>query len=351
MATLRDILYFDFDKAASLISQIEGGLAQEIAESTESTGDQRNIRKYELLNVLKTEFGGVESEKRSILETKVLHHDLLLRLEDVLFSNGFAFDVNEVMNPDNVDDVRERIRDIPYLRAEGWCAIEDFDRIYEITKHFNDLHSFVRRSELRNKYQMDELEKELESVAEEKGKNAKDYKQKNAELRELDKNIKAEIESSKLPNWLFEGIRLWIDSLAKHRLNIRLVPYAELREFQVIANLKRECFVDTDLEHLLYGYGSQPNKKLCVLGLVTSLPAAPDEDVYSIYEKKERSDETDLEEDQADIEAFESAFRGLFPAIEGMEKFTSYHHYPRVVVHPIAVFRNIHSIDSRENET
>jgi len=45
---LGDLLYFDFDKSASLFSQIEGGLLKEITSGTESSKDQRNVRKYDL---------------------------------------------------------------------------------------------------------------------------------------------------------------------------------------------------------------------------------------------------------------------------------------------------------------
>ena len=58
---LRDILYFDLDKAASLISQIEGGLAQSRTEGQEATSDSRNVRKYDLMRVFNAEFGGIES--------------------------------------------------------------------------------------------------------------------------------------------------------------------------------------------------------------------------------------------------------------------------------------------------
>jgi len=45
--SLRDILYFDFEKAASLISQIEGGIARSRTEGSEALSDNRNVRKYD----------------------------------------------------------------------------------------------------------------------------------------------------------------------------------------------------------------------------------------------------------------------------------------------------------------
>lgn len=344
---LRDILYFDFDKAASLISQIEGGLSQQRTEGAEEASSQRNIRKYNLLKVFIAEFGGIESEKKTILETKVLHHDLLLRLEEVLFDENFALDVNELESIGDQDAIREKIGSYSYLRSNGWCAIEDFDRIYEISKHFNSLLAFVRRSELNGTHGFDEKEAFAEHIATTKGRNSKEHKQAVSAVKDLEKKIKEEIEVAKLPSWLFDGIQTWIDTLSRHRLNIRMVPFEQYPELQVIANLKRECFVDDDLEHLLYGYGSQPNKKLSVLGLVTSIPPREEHEGFDIYHSEEEEEPgiTDAEDESEKerVEVFEKAFQALFPAIQGMEKFTSYHHYPRVVIHPIAVYRDIKS--------
>ena len=61
--SIRDLLYFDFEKAASLLSQLEGGLLEKISESHETSEDERNVRTYELLKLFKGEFGGIAIEK------------------------------------------------------------------------------------------------------------------------------------------------------------------------------------------------------------------------------------------------------------------------------------------------
>ena len=341
---LRDILYFDFEKAASLISQTDGGLLRERTEQSETGSDQRNIRKYNLLKVFKSEFGGIEAEKRSTLETKVLHHDLLARLEGYLFDSNYALDMNEVGSRDSLAETRKLFDHSAYLRAEGWCAIEDFDRIYEITKKFNDLLSFIKRSELEGLYGKEEVVSRIKELDLSGQTNSKEFKELSAKRKELEKLVKKGIEWSKLPPELFEGIRNWIDTLARHRLNIRLVPFTEHKELQIIANLKRDCFVDEDLDHLLFGYSTQPNIKLSVFGLVTSVPSDNADNDFDIYEGDDEDDSSDFEvsDDNAEnIASFERAFRAIFPAIKGMEQFTSFHHYPRMVIHPIAVYRTI----------
>jgi hypothetical protein len=280
---LRDILYFDLEKSASLISQIEGGLAQSRVEGAETNSDSRNVRKYDLLKMFNAEFGGIDSVKRTLLETKVLHHDLLMRLEDVLFSAGFATDINELGSGSSVEEARARFSQTAYLRARGWAAIEDFDRIVEMTRHFNELHGFVRRSAMEQKLgkaALRETQKRLDLAG--KGE-TKEFKEGQAKLRLMEQQIKKDMEWEKLSEELFGGIRLWLDTMAHHRLQLRVVPFDTYPDLQLIANLKRDCFVDENVEQLLYGYGAQPNIKLTVFGLVTSLPPKDKTSLFNIY--------------------------------------------------------------------
>ena len=340
---LRDILYFDFDKAASLVSQLEGGLAKQRAESSEETQDERNIRKYELLKVFKSEFGGIQTDKKAVLETKVLHHDLLVRLEETLIDLGFATDINgsvTLREDSSLDSVHKDISKSPYVKVEGWCAFEDFEKLYESTKNFNDLLGFIKRSEINSILNIDQLKLQLDSIEEESGKNSKRFKDARTQFKQAEKTVAEKIEQSKLPEWLFEGVREWIDTYIDGRLNLRVCPFEEFPDLEVIANLKRACFIDDDLKHLMYGYGSEPNRKLCVLGLVTSVPPQDETTLFDMYEAYVDKEEVDGE---TEVETIERAFRAIFPALRNMEKFTSFHRYPRVIVHPIAVYRNIQS--------
>ena len=92
------------------------------------------------------------------------------------------------------------------------------------------------------------------------------------------------------------------------RINFRVYPFTNCPSFQVLCNLKRDCFVDSDLEHLMYGYGNRPNVPLAVFGLVTSLPPEDDPAFDPLAE---------FETDEALPErvAFEKAFRKMFGAI------------------------------------
>jgi hypothetical protein len=136
--SIRDLLYFDFEKAASLLSQLEGGLTEKISEAKESEEDERNIRKYELLNLFKSEFGGIAKEKHSIIESKVLHHDLLNRIEFGLDKLEMVADLNALLESEisDINIIHNAIGEKGYLRTEGWAVFEDYKRLTEVCSVF-----------------------------------------------------------------------------------------------------------------------------------------------------------------------------------------------------------------------
>src|SRR3989339_419598 len=124
--TVRDLIYFDFEKAASLYSQVEGGLIQETRSESEKTKEIHNLREYDL-KVFKPEFGNISSENKSQIESRILHHDLLIKVEKMLFNNGFALDVNQVCHQNNIDFIRSELTGFSYVKSEGWAVIEDYE--------------------------------------------------------------------------------------------------------------------------------------------------------------------------------------------------------------------------------
>ena len=92
---LRDLLYFDEGKASSLLSQLEQGLLKQAVESEETTGKKAGGLKLGI-GVIEGNLGG-ESAGRSGTElTKVRFHDMLVDLENQLFVEGYALDLNSV---------------------------------------------------------------------------------------------------------------------------------------------------------------------------------------------------------------------------------------------------------------
>lgn len=337
MTKLRDLLYLDLEKAASLLSQLAGGLRERVSLGSEDKSDSNAGLSVGIPRLLQAKLGASGTEKTSSLETKVLHHDLLLMLETELERLGFVTDANTVMMPkDDVDALREALVKTPYLKAHGQTVIEDYARIAEFAANFKKLAAFIATCAAQSKPDLQALLHQRENASAElertKDKNAR--KRIEIQIATLERNISG-VLAKELPSpdqWLLDGINFWIDLFMKNRLNLRVYPYPESPAFQILCNLKRDCFVDQDLEHLLFGYGNRPNVPLGVFGLITSMPSKSGEGFDPLNEFKNV-------EKLADAMNYEYSFRQVFEAMETMQALVRFSRYPNISIHPIAVFR------------
>jgi|SRR5581483_8457075 len=344
---LRDLLYLDTEKAASIFSQLYGGLVRETHEASEHGRERRRGFAFDL-GLLKPEFGGGTTEKTSVIESRVLHHDLLLQLEDALFDLGMAVD----LTPDSsggvasAEEVRNLLQPSSYVRAEGWVSIEDYDRIQRIAGEFPALLEFIQRCAASGVEQSEELQ-ELRRQLDEQRQRAIGQPNKQArqhalrQVSNLEKQFTSALKEATRPEappeqWLIEGIQKWIDVFLPGRITLRLFPFDEVPNFQVVANLKRESFVDADLGNLLFAYGPQPNVRLTVLGLITSFPQADGPPFDLMREFQLVPDGEGSEEFE-----FERGFRGLFAGMDGLEKFSRFSRYPNITVYPLALYRRV----------
>lgn len=338
---LRDLIYFDFEKAASLFSQIEGGLLTETREGEEKSKDQRNIRKYDL-KVFRPEFGGQSAEKSTQLEVRVLHHDLLGRLETYLQDNDLMTVLP--LASGEIKDMATTIGRSPYVKAEGWSVIEDYANLSGISERFNELAAFIGRcsaSNIEDAPEYQELAQQLETAKREAGEEKNRNKRRVTErkLAKLESALRERVEElsglSGLDEWLVDGIRLFIDVFMKDRILLRVYPDEGSPGLQVLANLKRGCFVDGEVDTYLQSYGYRPNVQLTVLGLVTSLPREEGHvfDPMSEFEIRE--------DNLTDQEVFERAFRRVFDGFDGMYDFVRYSRHPNLTIQPLAVYRSV----------
>jgi hypothetical protein len=127
--SLYDLIYLDFNKASSIYSQIKGGLINQIQSAIESTDNVSPSAGIDI-KFLKAQIGGLSQEKTSQLETKTLHHDLLVKLENELQSAGVLIDFdNHQIDVNDLDQIRNTIKNYDYVKAEGWTTIEDYERL------------------------------------------------------------------------------------------------------------------------------------------------------------------------------------------------------------------------------
>jgi hypothetical protein len=149
---LHDLIYFDFEKASSIWSQFQWGKTEQISVSEDSSTGASASLSIGVPNAIGGNLGAERGEKRTVLETRILHHDLLNRIESLLSANGLVVDLSQVVPPneDSPEVVRKAIGTIPYIKAQGWCVIEDYRRILGITERLNgpwrDFHKGSTRS-------------------------------------------------------------------------------------------------------------------------------------------------------------------------------------------------------------
>lgn len=341
-SNIRDLLYFDFEKASSIWSQFQWGKPESITVSSEETAGRDARGSIGVPQMAEANFGVTEGERRTILETRILHHDLLNRIIAMLSSSGLITNLTEQLPDDtnSISQIRTTIGQAPYIIATGHTVFEDYQRIYSISESFNDLAEFISRSAETSMKESEEY-KEIQNTLDEAEKVARghsDPKQKAPAQRrvtELKNKLDDLIEAPSLAvdDWVLDGIRLWINTFLEERINFRVYPFLEAPGFHVLCNLKRDAFIDQDLDHLLYGYGTEPNVLLSIFGLITSIPPeeGPSFDPLTEFDQ--------MEEMSKEV-SMEKALRNMFRALDGMEAFSRFSRFPNITVHPIAVFRS-----------
>jgi hypothetical protein len=347
---LRDLLYLDWEKSASIFSQLQGGLLRETQESAERARERRAGLGLSL-GPIRPEIGGSAAERASVVETRVLHHDLLLAIEDALFTGGAAVDLASY---GSAEEARVAAASSAYVRAEGWAAIEDNSRVDYFAANFLDVIGIIRRSlmlGLEESPELQDLRAKLEEQQEAantgtKGQRSEARRRATQTAAELD-SVLAQLVEDQLPAPSAESIddiRKWIDVFSAERIIARFYPFEDEPRHHVVAPLKRDSFVDTDLGNLLVAYGARPTVKLTVFGLVTSVPAPSGPPFDPMSEYPDSADDDRQEDEESDEEraaGFERVFRGMFGAMEGMEQFARPTRYPRITVFPIAIYRRV----------
>ena len=342
MKTIKDLIYFDYDKAKSLNSQLKGGIVSELTKVMEEEGAISSEIGFDI-KVLKGKVGGTDKEKTLRTEKIELYHELLNEIEKTLSEKKTLTNINEEFEKSggSFNDFLKIVPEFTYIKSTGWSSFEDFERFKRILTNFNEIQRLIFASALENnpeiiqfKEQINDLRKEIKSSTK---------SNKTAELRKLraieknfDKTIEKESGAVFLDEIFIDRVKTFLNTFSPNRLNFRLAPFDVFNDFQILANLKSEYLVNGDFENVIFTYGSRPNVKLSVFGIVTSCPQKEDvrvdlNDEYLGYADDELSDEA----------VFEKAFRGVFSSFEAFEKFFFVPTFPKISVSPIAIYREV----------
>ena len=344
---IRDFIYLDLPKIASIFSQLTGGLVTGTEIVTGDESDQRNIRKYDL-KIFTPEFGGMEKKISQMTESRIMHHDLFKRLEQLLFEKGYSIDINKTITVEELEsgESHRKFEEIFYIRCTGWSLFEDYEKMKAIAKNHNILMQFIRKSALSSikesaayKELVGKIEAEKAKIRTEKDRNKKAILKN--QLKALEKQLHTQLESSiggEVEEWIIDGFSNWVDIFIKEAIYFHIYPFDNYGRFHIKAALKRNSFVDGDIKFTDFAYTGRPNLKLTLFGLVTSVPPKGKHpfDLMSEFEDHKPKNEQD------DPIGFEAAFRGLFRGFDGLDNLSKFERYPNLTVYPLAIFRDIY---------
>ena len=335
---LYDYLYVDLDKAISLYSQLTGGVVELRETQTEKGSTADNKRNYDF-KVFKHGAGGTAQEKEQDKATIKPHHALLQELEQELASSGYLLDLSDFDEGKTLknSEVRNTLKNALCVKCTGRIVIEDYERMKKIGQDFPEIVKLINRSHADTFKETPEFQtieqqiKELENTQGDRNKKAK-AKQKAKKLqRQIDDLIASSSAVDMVPQWILDGMKTWIDAFLPNITNIRVYPFADQIDEHLFGHLDSSNFSIADPTAFHFTYGSFPTEEFTMLGIITSVPSDEDESFSPLqeFDKKEL----------ADFESVENAFRGMFRGFDGIEAMVRTCRYPRVLVHPILVYR------------
>lgn len=335
MKTIKDFIYFDYDKAKSLQSQLSGGLLSEITTAIENENGSDSELGFDI-KIISGKTGVNDKEKTIKTEKVEIFHELLNDIETKLFESNTLKELNSEFDS-SFNNFLEKVPNFTYVKATGWCTFEDYQRFTNVLENFNEIQRLIYGSVHESNPEVITLKKEIDEKrkALKRAHNQKEVNQLKVTEKKFDEIIQQLSGTNLLDETFVERIKLFLSTLNPNRLNFKLIPFNDFPEFQIVSNLKKQFLVNGTFENIIYTYGSRPNIKLTIFGIITSCPQEIDErakpsDEFKFTDEKELSVE----------KVYEKAFQGVFSAIEGLEKFFEVYH-PKVSVSPIGIYREI----------
>jgi len=343
MKSIKDLIYFDSEKANSLISQLSGGLISEISKAIEEENEENSGIGFDL-KIVKGNLGDKSKDKTIKTEKRNLYHEILNSVELELEKNELLTSLNDSFEdwPGSYNDFMKEIPNFSYIKATGWGSFEDFDRLKRIMTNFNDIQRLIFGSSLLENPEVKALKKQLVDAKQVANSN-KDRNTKSKELvliktleNKIDTILNENTEIGLFDEDWINKMKIYLDTFSPNRLNFRLLPFDDFAEFQILSNLKEKFLLDENIENTIFTYGARPNIKLTILGIITSCPREDDIRVHPSDEFLSYND-SELSGDRM----YDKAFRNVFDSFEAFEKFFLFPNYPKITISPIAIYREV----------
>lgn len=323
----------------SLYSQLTGGVVELKETQSERGFTADNKRNYDF-KVFKHDAGGTKQEKEQNNFIVKPHHSLLQELEAELLSSGHLLDLNRLSSEQTLKDIKTRdiLKQVLCVKCTGRIVIEDYERIKKVGQDFPEIIKLINRSHedaLKETAEYKKIEEEIINLDntnhKDKGVRQTHKKRAKALKEQLEQLVASNSAIEIVPQWILDGLKTWIDAFLPNITSIRVYPFQEQSDEHVFGHLEASNFTLSNPTALHFTYGSFPTEEFTLLGIVTSVPSNQEECFSPLEEFKHG--------ELKDEESVENGFRGVFRGFDGMEAMIRTCRYPRVMVHPVLVYR------------
>lgn len=340
---LYDYIYVDLNKIISLYSQLTGGVVELREENREGIHTSDNKRNYDF-KVFKHDAGGSDQDKSGMKEVIKPHHSLLTELEDELATNGYLVDLTVPSGLRSFRDIdfRNQLKNSFCVKIGGRAVVEDYERIKSISQVFPEIVKLINKSGestmrqspafLALQSQLEQVDREIRQIKDRKDRASKEQQLKTAK-KSIDDLLLTATKVGAVDQWILDGLKTWIDAFLPGIVNLRIYPSSDRPDEHVFGHLKKQCFEDSDPNSFHFTYGSLPTESLTMIGIITSVPTE-DSDPFKPLAEFEKAT-------LVDNESIENAFRGVFRGFDGFEQMIRTCRYPRILVHPLMIYRSV----------
>ena len=267
----------------------------------------------------------------------------LLALEAALAAQGHLLDLTHSNLNHSLRDpnLRSALISTPCVKVTGRAMMEDYQRIRQSMEALPDAVAFVNKSVQANVRNTDDFRQteltiaaEAEQLKEDSDRVSRAASQSRiAQMKsDLDDAINAATTVHGAEQWVLDGLKSWIDNHLAGIINLRVYPSLQFADEQVFGNLKRECFVEQNLESMHYAQGAVLSFPITMVGLVTSVPT-DEADPFNPLAEFDR-------EALSNPQTLEKGNREVFKNIDVLDRLTRACHFPRVMVQPLLVYRS-----------
>jgi hypothetical protein len=215
MSSIKDLIYFDYDKAKSLSSQLNGGIINEITRAIEEEGGINSDIGFDI-KILKGNIGASDKEKNIRTERIELYHELLNEVENQLSEKKLLKNLNHSLRDDgkSFNDFLENVPNYTFVKANGWSSFEDFEWFKTIMTNFNEIQRLIYVSGIENNPEIVKQKQEINELKRglKKANNQKELARLKAIEKQFDKTIQEHTEANLLDETFVERVKTFLDT-------------------------------------------------------------------------------------------------------------------------------------------